>query len=72
MWGNYYYFLCRVADGEVAKALGDMEFEVKEQLRDYQEVHAGFQFEMIDTYTYHPGDDVELFIRRMEEDRDLS
>lgn len=69
MWGTNYYFLCRVPEGEVAKALSDMEFEVKEQLRDYQEMHPGFQFEMVDTYAYHPGDDVELFINRIEEDR---
>ena len=69
MWGNNYYFLCRVATGEVAKALTDMEFEIKEQLRDYQQLHSGFQFEMVDTYTYHPGDDVEQFIKRIEEER---
>ncbi|MDE6337084.1 MAG: hypothetical protein K2J63_09065 [Muribaculaceae bacterium] len=69
MWGNNYYFLCRVPSGQVAKALADMEFEIKEQLRDYQDLHAGFEFEMVDTYTYHPGDDVEQFIRRIEEDR---
>lgn len=69
MWGNNYYFLCRVADGEVAKALADMEFEVKEQLRDYQQMHPGFQSEMIDTYIYHPGEDVEQFIKRIEEER---
>lgn len=70
MWGNNYYFLCSVAEGQVAKALDQMEFEVKEQLRDYQEQHRGFEYEMIDTYTYHPGDDVDRFIARMEEDRD--
>ena len=70
MWGNNYYFLCRVPDGEVAKALADMEFEIKEQLRDYQELHRGFQFEMVDTYVYHPGDDVEQFIKRIEEERE--
>ena len=69
MWGNNYYFLCKVPSGEVAQALAHMEFEIKEQLRDYQDLHAGFQFEMVDTYTYHPGDDVEQFIRRIEEDR---
>jgi len=46
-----------------------MEFEIKEQLRDYLEMHPGFQFEMIDTYTYHPGDDIDAFIHRIEEDR---
>lgn len=71
MWGNNYYFLCRVPDGDVAKALGDMEFEVKEQLRDYKELHEGFQFEMVNTYTYHPGDDVEQFIARIEEEREI-
>lgn len=70
MWGNNYYFLCRVPDGEVAKTLADMEFEIKEQLRDYQELHRGFQFEMVDTYVYHPGDDVEQFIKRIEEERE--
>ena len=70
MWGNNYYFLCRVPDGEVAKALSDMEFEITEQLRDYQEMHAGFQFELVGTFTYHPGDDVEQFIKRIEEERD--
>lgn len=69
IWGNNYYFLCRVADGEVAKGLSDMEFEIKEQLRDYLEMHPGFQFEVIDTYTYHPGDDIDAFIHRIEEDR---
>lgn len=69
MWGNNYYFLCRAGVGEVAKALADMEFEVKEQLRDYQELHPGFEFEMVDTYTFHPGNDIEQFITRIEEDR---
>ena len=69
MWGNNYYFLCRVPAGEVAKALSDMDFEIKEELRDYQEKHVGFDFEMIDTYVYHPGEDIDHFIQRIEEDR---
>ena len=69
MQGDSYYFLRRVADGEVAKAAADMEFEIGEQLRDYAAVHRGLSYEHTDTYIYHSGEDVERFIRRLEEDR---
>ena len=46
-----------------------MEYELNAELEDYRKLHAGFQFELVDTYIYTPGDDVELFIRRIEEER---
>ena len=69
LWGNNYYFLCRVAEGEIAVRRGQMEYELKEELDDYRELHDGFQFELVDTYIYTPGDDVEQFIRRIEDER---
>lgn len=69
MWGNNYYLLCRVPAGDVAKAIADMEFEVKEQLHDYQDKNPGFDYELVDTYVYHPGEDIEHFINRIEENR---
>lgn len=68
-WGNNYYFLRCVREGEVAKAVGEMEYEIKAQLHDYNDTSPGFQHELIETYLYHPGDDVEHFIKRIEEDR---
>lgn len=68
-WGNNLYFLRRVYEGEVAKAMSEMEYEIKAQLHDYQEISKGFQHELIETYLYHPGDNVEQFIKRIEEDR---
>lgn len=49
--------------------MSEMEYEIKAQLHDYQTVSPGFQYELIETYLYHPGDDVEQFISRIEEDR---
>lgn len=69
LWGNNYYFLCRVQSGEIAARQGQMEYELKAELEDYRKLHAGFQFELVDTYIYTSGDDVELFIRRIEEER---
>ena len=69
MWGNNYYFLCRAPEGQLARLQNQMEYELKAELDDYQQMHEGFQFELVDTYIYHPGDDVESFIRRIEEDR---
>lgn len=69
MWGNNYYFMRRVREGEVAKAIGEMEYEIKAQLHDYKDISPGFQHELIETYLYHPGDDVEQFLKRIEEDR---
>jgi len=68
-WGNNYYFMRRAQEGEVAKVMSEMEYEIMAQLHDYQSVSPGFQHELIDTYLYHPGDDVEQFIKRIEEDR---
>lgn len=68
-WGNNYYFMRRVHEGEVAKAMSEMEYEIKAQLHDYNEISPGFQHELIETYLYHPGDDVEQFIKRIEEER---
>lgn len=69
LWGNNYYFLCRVQSGEIAARQGQMEYELKAELEDYRKLHTGFQFELVDTYIYTPGDDVEQFIRRIEEER---
>lgn len=69
LWGNSYYFLCRTVEGEVAQRQNLMEYELKAEFDDYQHMHKGFQFELIDTYIYHPGEDVEQFIRRLEEER---
>ena len=49
LWGNNYYFLCCVAEGEIAVRRGQMEYELKEELDDYRELHDGFQFELVDT-----------------------
>lgn len=69
LWGNNYYFLCRAPEGQLARLQNHMEYELKAELEDFQQMHEGFQFELVDTYIYHPGDDVEQFIRRIEEDR---
>lgn len=69
LWGNNFYFMRRVKEGEVAKAASEMEYEIAAQLHDYTSVSPGFQHEHIDTYLYHPGDNVEQFIDRLEEDR---
>ncbi len=69
LWGNNYYFLCRVQSGEIAVKRGQMEYELKAELEDYRKLHTGFQFELVDTYIYTPGDDVEQFIHRIEEER---
>lgn len=55
--------------GEIAARQGQMEYELKAELEDYRKLHTGFQFELVDTYIYTPGDDVEQFIRRIEEER---
>lgn len=69
IWGNNFYFMRRAQEGEVAKAISEMEYQIGAQLHDYREISPGFQHEHIETYLYHPGDDVEQFIRRLEEDR---
>ena len=68
-WGNNYYFMRHVGEGEVARAISEMEYEIRAQLQDYGEVTEDFQHQLIETYLYHPGDDVEQFINRIEEDR---
>lgn len=68
-WGNNYYFMRRAGEGEVAKVMAEMEFEIKAQLVDYKDASPGFHFELIETYIFHPGEDVEHFIRRIEEER---
>ncbi len=69
LWGNYYYFLGHAADGELARLQNQMEYELKAELEDFKQMHEGFQFELVDTYIYHPGEDVEKFIRRLDENR---
>lgn len=67
LWGNYYYFLKRAREGELARLQNQMEYELKAELEDFRERHEGFQFELINTYIYHPGEDVENFIQRLDE-----
>lgn len=69
LWGNHYYFLRRAADGELAHLQNQMEYELKAELEDYRQMKEGFQFELVNTYIYHPGEDVERFINRLEEHR---
>lgn len=69
LWGNNYYFLCRVKDGEIAARQNYMEYELKEEFEDYQKSHPGFQYDLVETYIFNPSDDVERFISRIEEDR---
>ncbi|MDE6493236.1 MAG: hypothetical protein K2O66_05075 [Bacteroidales bacterium] len=69
LWGNNYYFLCRASNGELAQVQSRMEYELKNELKDFQQRHEGFEFELVDTYVYHQGEDMEQFIHRIEEDR---
>ncbi|MCM1041843.1 MAG: hypothetical protein NC396_05385 [Bacteroides sp.] len=69
LWGNYYYFLGHAADGELARMQNQMEYELKAELEDYRLMKEGFQYELVNTYIYHPGEDVEKFIQRLEENR---
>lgn len=69
IWGNNYYFTCRVREGEIARVQGQMEFELKAELNDYKEIHAGLQFELVETYFFHHDTDPDKFIRRIEETR---
>lgn len=69
LWGNNYYFLSRVRNGEIATKQNQMEYELKAELEDYSKQNKGFQFDLVGTYIYTPGDDVERFIHRIEEER---
>lgn len=44
-------------------------YELKAELNDYRQLHDGFQFELVETYIYHPDTDPETFVRRLEESR---
>lgn len=67
--GNDYYFLFRVKDSDVAKKRTQMEFELNAELDDYRKLHPGFEHELVDTYIFSPGEDVEQFINRIQEER---
>lgn len=67
LWGNQYYFLRRAAHGELAQVQSQMEYELKAEMEDYRQMHEGFQFELLNTYIYHAGEDVEKFLLRLEE-----
>ncbi|MCM1531381.1 MAG: hypothetical protein NC048_03070 [Bacteroides sp.] len=69
LWGNNYYFLGTADDGNLAHTQNQMEYELKSELEDFRKMRDGFQFELVNTYIFHPGDDVEKFIKRLEEDR---
>ncbi len=69
IWGNNYYFMSREREGEIGRSQGRMEYELKAELNDYMQLHPGFQFELVDTYIYHPDTDPETFVRRIEEKR---
>lgn len=69
LWGNNYYFLCRVREGDIAARRNRMEYELKAELDDYGRLHEGFKFNLVDTYIFTPGDDVGQFIHRIEEER---
>ena len=69
LWGNNYYFLGRATDGELARKQSQMEYELKSELESFRQRHEGFEFELVDTYVYHYGEDMEQFILRIEEDR---
>lgn len=69
LWGNNYYFLCRASEGELAQLQNRMEYELTSALRDFKQHHDGFEFNLVDTYVYHQGEDMEQFIHRIEEER---
>ncbi len=69
LWGNNYYFLCRATDGELSRKQSQMEYELKSEMESFRQRHEGFEFELVDTYVYHYGEDMEQFILRIEEDR---
>jgi hypothetical protein len=46
-----------------------MEFELSAEMRDYGTVHDGFQFELVNTYFFHYGEDAEAFIKKLSEGR---
>lgn len=69
IWGNNYYFMSRVREGEIGRQQSKMEYELKAELNDYRQLHDGFQFELVETYIYHPDTDPETFVRRLEESR---
>ncbi len=69
LWGNNYYFMSRVREGDVAQVQGRMEYELKAELNDYRGQHRGFQFELLETYLYYPNTDPEQFVGRLEEQR---
>lgn len=69
MWGNNYYFLHRVREGSIAIEQNHMEYELKSEMSDYQQVSPGFDFSLISSQVFHPNHDPDQFIETLEEDR---
>jgi uncharacterized OB-fold protein len=69
LWGNNYYFMITAPEGNIAQVQAHMEFELKAEMNDYGNIHEGFQYEVVNTYFFHYGEDAEPFIRRLSEDR---
>lgn len=67
MWGNNYYFMSRIREGEIARIQGQMEYELTAELNDYKSHHPGFVFDHIETYVYYPNMEPNQFIARLEE-----
>lgn len=67
MQGNDFYFMRRVAPGELSAAQDNMMFELRSEFADYAQLHEGFKFDILEVYIYHPGEDVENFINHISE-----
>lgn len=69
MWGNNYYFLHRVKEGQIAYEQNRMEYEIKAEMTDYQEQSPDFDFMLISTNIFNHDQDPDQFIQVLEEDR---
>ncbi len=69
LWGNNYYFMITAEEGSIAQVQTKMEFELSAEMRDYGMMHDGFQFEQVNTYFFHYGEDAETFIKKLSEGR---
>lgn len=69
MWGNNYYFLHRVQEGQIAVEQNKMEYELKAEFADYGEQSPDFEYQLISSNLFYRDQDAEQFITTLEDER---